>query len=433
MTYQRNRSGSDELPVVIVGAGPVGLTAAVHLAAEAQQVLVLERGATAGHAVRQWGHVRMFSPWRYNVDPIVKALLLDNGWREPNPDTLPTGDELVDELIVPMSQLPVLQGCVRYGLTVTGISRFGRDRLSDYRRGEAPFLVRVKDEDGVELDILARAVIDASGTFLNPNPLGAGGLPAIGEEEHSDRIYRGVPNLLGAERTRFAGQTTLVVGSGDSAFNALLGLASVSEDTPGTNILWGIRGEAPRFGGGAGDQLAARGALGAAVEDLVQSGTVEVVTNLRIEALQQSNGSLEILGNGVRVSGVDQIVGVTGYRPDVGMLRELRIDAHPSTESPTALGPLIDPNIHSCGTVPPHGARELGHPESQFYIIGMKSYGRAPTFLLLTGYEQARSVTAAIRGDWNAASELRLTLPETGVCNTDVPEAQPSEFTECSV
>jgi len=82
------------------------------------------------------------------------------------------------------------------------------------------------------------------------------------------------------------------------------------------------------------------------------------------------------------------------------------------------LAPLIDPNHHSCGTVPPHGVDELTHPELGYYAIGVKSYGRAPTFLLATGYEQARSVVAALAGDWEAARDVQLHLPETGVCSS---------------
>ena len=97
----------------------------------------------------------------------------------------------------------------------------------------------------------------------------------------------------------------------------------------------------------------------------------------------------------------------------------MRLDLDPAVESPRALAPLIDPNVHSCGTVPPHGAEELKHPDANLFVIGMKSYGRAPTFLMLTGYEQARSVVSAIAGDWEAARRVELVLPETGVCSTD--------------
>jgi hypothetical protein len=102
------------------------------------------------------------------------------------------------------------------------------------------------------------------------------------------------------------------------------------------------------------------------------------------------------------------------------MLRELRLELDPIVESPATLAPLIDPNVHSCGSVPPHGAAELRQPEKDFYIVGMKSYGRAPTFLMLTGYEQVRSVACALTGDWEGARDVQLVLPETGVCSSDV-------------
>ncbi|MCU1532931.1 MAG: flavoprotein [Arthrobacter sp.] len=107
------------------------------------------------------------------------------------------------------------------------------------------------------------------------------------------------------------------------------------------------------------------------------------------------------------------------FRPDLEILRELRLDLDPAVEAPTELGPLIDPEFHSCGTVAPHGAALLAHPDKDFYIVGMKSYGRAPTFLLATGYEQVRSVAAALAGDQAAADTVHLELPETGVCSSD--------------
>ena len=117
---------------------------------------------------------------------------------------------------------------------------------------------------------------------------------------------------------------------------------------------------------------------------------------------------------------VDRIIVATGQRPDLSLTRELRLDLDPWIESAKALGPMIDPNLHSCGSVPPHGHRELSHPEPGFYTVGVKSYGRAPTFLMVTGYEQVRSVSAAIAGDMEAADDVRLVLPETGVCSTQV-------------
>ena len=110
-----------------------------------------------------------------------------------------------------------------------------------------------------------------------------------------------------------------------------------------------------------------------------------------------------------------QLIVATGIRPDVSFLQEVRIALDPALECPSTLAPLIDPNEHSCGTVRPHGARELAQPEPGFYFAGMKSYGRAPTFLMLTGYEQARSIVADIAGDHEGAARIELILPDRGV------------------
>jgi hypothetical protein len=151
----------------------------------------------------------------------------------------------------------------------------------------------------------------------------------------------------------------------------------------------------------------------------VEDGKVQLVTGVQIEALRATGQGIIIVGEEQRIGPVDEIIAATGFRPDLSLTRELRLGLDSWLESPMALTPLIDPNIHSCGTVPPHGVEELLHPEANFYIVGMKSYGRAPTFLTLTGYEQVRSIVAALNGDWEAARNVELVLPETGVCSTD--------------
>ena len=271
---------------------------------------------------------------------------------------------------------------------------------------------------------LARAVIDASGTWSTPNPVGASGLPAAGEAEFRDRIAYGIPDILGRDRGAYAGKATLVIGSGHSAGNALLELARLAETEPRTSIMWATRGAdlARIFSGGDADQLPARGELGANVKELVDDGRVNLRTGFAVLALRAEDDRITVKGEaegGARWIGpFDRIIAATGQRPDLDLTRELRLDLDPWLESTKALGPLIDPNLHSCGSAPPHGHRELAHPEPGFYTAGIKSYGRAPTFLLLTGYEQVRSVAAALAGDLAAANDVHLVLPETGVCTT---------------
>jgi len=254
--------------------------------------------------------------------------------------------------------------------------------------------------------------------------VGANGLPAIGEREAADRIAYGIPDVLGAERSRYAGKRTLVVGAGHSAANALLDLAELARQEPGTALVWAVRSPALTrvFGGGDADALPARGALGTALRSLRDSGGMAFHAGLRITRIERDGGQLTVVGvdaegQAQRLPGIDEIICATGQRPDLALTHELRVKLDPWLESNEALGPLIDPNLHSCGTVRPHGHRELAHPEPGLYTVGVKSYGRAPTFLMATGFEQVRSVVAAIAGDLEAADRVELDLPETGVCN----------------
>lgn len=409
------------LPVAVIGAGPVGLAAAAHLVSRGETPLVLEAGPTVGASVLEWGHVRLFSPWGYNIDAAAAELLAADGWTPPAPDEYPTGRELVERYLAPLAATPSLAPHIRLDTRVLAVTRQGFDKMKTAGREAAPFLLHLRTASGDEDYALARAVIDASGTWRTPNPLGAGGLPAIGERALARRIFSGIPDVLGAHRARYAGRRVLVVGSGHSAFNTILDLGALAATAPGTAITWAVRRPTPGqiFGGGEHDLLEARGLLGARVRELVAAGALRLVTGFKVRRLDATAGGIAVHGERDVLPPVDEIVATTGFRPDLGILNELRLALDPAVESTTALAPLIDPNYHSCGTVRPHGAEELRHPEEDFYIVGMKSYGRAPTFLMLTGYEQVRSVTAALAGDWAGAGDVRLELPETGVCTLD--------------
>jgi pyruvate/2-oxoglutarate dehydrogenase complex dihydrolipoamide dehydrogenase (E3) component len=182
--------------------------------------------------------------------------------------------------------------------------------------------------------------------------------------------------------------------------------------------VWAIRRAelGTSLGGGAADQLPARGALGRAVRRLLDDGAVELVTGFQTEGLGR-DGDRVVVVDGRRSLVVDEVIAATGFRPDLALLGELRLELDDRVEAPRLLAPLIDPNVHSCGSVPPHGVDELSHPDAGVYVVGMKSYGRAPTFLLRTGYEQVRSIVAALAGDWESARQVELVLPETGVCS----------------
>lgn len=421
-----------ELPVVVIGAGPVGLAAAAHLLERGLEPLVLEAGESVGAAVASWGHVRLFSPWRYDVDAAARRLLEPAGWTSPDGDALPTGGELVEGYLAPLAATPEIASRLRTGTRVLAVARDGADKTRSLGRERAGYRVRTVDATGRVADVLARAVVDASGTFSTSNPLGVSGLPAAGEVEAASFVTGPLPDVLGADRGRFAGRHTLVVGMGHSAANTLLSLVELSESTPGTTVTWAIRGGSARrlFGGGTDDELPARGLLGTRLREAVDAGRLRLLTRVSIEQLVPSAGSVRVLGTAEHeplTLDVHAIVNATGFRPDLDMLREVRLDLDPVVEAPSALAPLIDPNQHSCGTVPPHGEQVLRHPDDGFYLVGMKSYGRAPTFLLATGYEQVRSVAAALAGDRAAADAVELDLPATGVCSSDLALAADGE------
>jgi glycine/D-amino acid oxidase-like deaminating enzyme len=408
-------------PVVVIGAGPVGLAAAAHLAERGVDFVVLESGPTVAAAIEEWRHVKLFSPWRYDIDSAARRLLDRAGWVEPDLETLPTGGDLIDAYLAPLTKTPELSGRIRYDVHVTAVTRLGFDRIRTAGREQAPYLIRLATGE----EITASAVVDAAGTWRKPNVLGGSGIPARGEFEVADAVAHALPDVLGRDRERFAGRRTAVVGAGHSAATTLLDLGELVAQVPGTEVVWVVRGTSQQrtYGGGDADELPARGALGSRLKRLVQSGRVELVSSFRTESISRTeDGRVELSAGDLRVL-ADTVVNSTGFRPDHDFVAELRLDLDPILGSTRALAPLIDPNKHSCGTVPPHGVDELAHPEPGYYAVGAKSYGRAPTFLLATGYEQARSVVAALAGDWDAARDVQLDLPETGVCSSNLAYA----------
>ncbi|TCO54096.1 thioredoxin reductase [Actinocrispum wychmicini] len=414
-----------ESPVVVVGAGPVGLAAAAEVAERGLPVVVLERGEHAGAAVTRWHHVRLFSPWSKLVAPAARRLLEPLGWRPPNGEDYPTGDEWARLYLRPLAE--ALGDRVRFGAEVVGVARRGRDRVVDAGRDAEPLTVHVRTAAGEER-VTARAVIDASGTWGSPNPLGGDGLPAIGEQAAGDRITYRIPNAA----DRYVGKHVVVAGAGHSALTALVAFAGLVERHPSTRVTWLLRRGAAVFGGGDADQLPARGALGSRAKAAVEAGHIAVVPGFRTFAVERDERLTLVSSDGERVEAVDEVVVLTGFRPDLTWLSEIRLALDATLQAPVGLAPLIDPNVHSCGTVPPHGVRELAHPEPNVFLAGMKSYGRAPTFLALTGYEQVRSIAAALAGDREAAERVELVLPETGVCGgTGLFDASPASSGGC--
>ncbi|CAD6005495.1 FAD-dependent oxidoreductase [Agreia sp. COWG] len=404
----------NELPVVVIGAGPQGLAAAAHLVDRGQAVLVFEAGETAAAGVSEWGHVRLFSEWGELVDAVAARLLGPTGWQTPTAG-YPTGAQWISGYLAPLAA--VLGEHIRYDSRVVGVSRRGRDRLVDAGRAEQPFTVHIEAADGTEYRVDARAVIDASGTWSSPNPAGADGLPALGEKAAADLLDYRIPDYR--MRTEYEGRHSVVVGSGHSAVTSVIALGRIARRDPATKVTWvlrrGVVGNT--FGGGVADELPARGQLGITAKEFVDAGLIDMVTGFRVEQIARDDDQAVLTSeDGRSLAAADHVAVLTGFRPDLSFLSELRLELDATLQAPIRIAAEIDPNLHSCGSVAATGARDLAQPEPDFYLVGAKSYGRAPTFLAMTGYEQVRSVVAELAGDHEAAARVELQLPDTGVC-----------------
>ena len=283
-----------ELPVVVIGAGPQGLAAAAHLLERGLEPLVLEAGDGPASAVAEWGHVRLFSPWPELVDQAAARLLAPGGWAAPG-QGYPTGAEWIAGYLRPLAE--ALGGRVLYGTRVTGVSRKGRDRLVDAGRGDQPFTVHITGQDGNERKLDARAVIDASGTWRQPNPAGADGLPALGERAAAGEglVRYQIPDFAAPEP--FAGRHTVVLGAGHSAATAVIELARIARANPGTRVTWALRRAtaSAATAGSATDELPERGALGIRAAKAVDEGTVTLVTGFRTERIRQDGAGKAVL------------------------------------------------------------------------------------------------------------------------------------------
>ncbi len=409
---------------VIIGAGPTGLSAGVHVKIRGVEPLILEKVPSVGSTIESWEHVAAFTPWRYVMDIKVTEILKKQGWKEPaDLEHLPRGREIIDQYLKPVAQLEELQGRIQYNAEVIGVSKAGYSKLHGLQeeRNKVPFRVHYKASDGTVHVVEADGVIDASGTLHNPNPIGVDGLPVLGEQENKSRIFYGIPHAEGKDKATYKGKTTMVLGGGHSAIGSALGILKLKEEDINTKVIWGLRskGIEKLLGGGINDELPARGAIGQAAKKAIDDGALELLQELKIERIEKIGDRLRLdaLVEGEKRSvKVDSIVVNTGFRPNLHMLSEVRLALDPAVEAPKILAPLVDSNFHSCGTVKPHGVDELSHPDKNFFMVGMKSYGRSTAFLMLTGYEQVRSIADEIVGNHKAARIIELNLPETGVC-----------------
>jgi len=391
--------------VAVIGAGPLGLEAALYARRLGHDVTLYERDTVAEN-VRRWGHVAMFSPWRMNTSPLARAELRRRGWSSPDPERFPSGRQFREGYLLPLSE--VLAGSMRTGVEVAGVARSGllkNEAVGGTLRSGRSFRLllrpRGRREEWAEADV----VIDASGVFGNPAALGHGGLPAPGEAALGSEINRGPPDVLGADLHRFAGKTVLVLGAGHSAATSVVALVRLQADEPSTRIVWCYRSErAAPLDEIPDDPLPGRSGLAREANRLAgeRPGGLEVVAGVMVESIERSKGRLliELAGpGGPRRIEADRIIACTGYRPDHSLSRELQSHFCYASEGSMRLAAKLLGASADCLAAPKGGPDLLRHPEPDFFVIGQKSYGRNPAFLIATGREAVRDLFRLADGE----------------------------------
>ena len=386
--------------IAILGAGPIGLEAALAAARRGDDFTVFESAASVGGHLRRWGHVRTFTPWAMNVSPRMRAAVPD----APSSDVLPTGAELADELLEPVAAQ--LAGRIRLRTRVLAIGREGllkHEAIGDPRRAARPFRLLLALPDGTGFagtggEAIERAdvVIDATGTYGTPNRLGDGGIDAVNERAFEDRIERFLPEL-DSDPGAWAGRTILLTGAGHSAQTAARQLAAFARDAPGTRVIWAVRRAEPGWGAVANDPLPERAALNAAAAELAggASDAVALRPGRVTEALHGRDGRIVVtLRNGAPEEvEVDRILALNGGVGDHALYRQLQVHECYATSGPMNLAAaLLGESGRDCLAVASHGPETLRNPEPGFFILGAKSYGRNSQFLLQAGWQQVDDV-----------------------------------------
>lgn len=394
-----------KVQIAILGSGPTGLEAALAAAECGLPFTVYEAGPVVASHVRSWGHVHLFTPWAMNVSPRMRSALEAVGLPVPDGDDCPTGDDLADRLLAPLAALASLAPNLRLSSRVVAVGREGllkHEEISSAVRAARPFRLLISDGEGRERVESATLVIDTTGTYSNPNLLGDGGIPAPGELALGGEIRRQLPNF--AQEADWAGKTILLVGGGHSAQTAVRDLARLAETAPGTRVIWVIRNAFHSCGADNSDALPERGRLLREAAEIANGGSpaIEARPGVAIEALAQTGGKIEVtLRSKAKTESltVDRILSLTGFVPDDRLYRQLQVHecyafAAPMKLSAALLGAAGGGG--DCLTQTSHGADTLVNPEPNFYILGIKSYGRNTNFLMRVGWEQVAEVFGRI-------------------------------------
>jgi thioredoxin reductase len=397
--------------VAVLGAGPIGLEAALYARRLGLAVTVYERGRVGEH-LQRWGHVRLFSPFGMNVTSLGRAAVQAEDPRHafPADGDLVTGREQLAAYLEPLAKTSLLSDCFRTNTSVLHIGRRGllkEDGVGDAQRGRRPFRLLVREGKDRERVEEADVVLDCTGTYGQHRSLGDGGIPAVGEATAEPQIVYGLDDVLGGRKTTYAGKNVMVVGGGYSAATTVCALADLAEEHPETWVIWLARGPRTqpikRVGG---DPLRERDRLAVRANALATrgDGNVEYHHQAVIEMIDfigQDRGfkvTARLAGK-ARTWEVDRLIANVGYTPDTGLYRELQVHECYASLGPMNLAAALLKHAGAdCLAIPAAGAAQLRNPEPNFFILGAKSYGRNSNFLLRNGFEQVREVFTLISG-----------------------------------
>lgn len=392
--------GDERTRVAVIGAGPVGLEAALQMTAAGFDTVVHERDTVAAN-VKRWGHVGLFSPFGMNSSEVGRLAV---GAGRPGDESLLSGDAFATKYLEPLARAVGLEAEIHEQSEVVAISRQAtwKHHLVG-RRGEAAdrFQLLIESAAGESVEV-ADVVLDCSGTWGNHNPIGAGGMFCPGERRVMESVDYQIPDIGGEEAGRFVGRQTLVVGSGHSAATAVVALAGLAAESPETGVTWITRGERDRpLEEMADDPLPARAELVDEANRLAtdDSSPVDWMPGVLVLAIDGQPGGLSVAvedrDHQRRVIAADVVLGLAGCRPDRSLYGELQIHECYATGGPIRLAAeLLGETSGDCLIQSAGGIETLQSPEPDFFILGAKSYGRDPRFLLRVGLEQIGLVVA---------------------------------------
>ncbi len=397
-----NEKGGPSVQVAVLGAGPVGLDAALAGLDAGYQVNVYEGAKSPSANVREWGHIRLFTPWSLNISPRMRryatrmdlSLEVDDGG-------FPTGHELADALLDPLWKRVFSESHLHLGSRVVAVGREGvlkHEEIGAPERGRRPFRILLRDPEGREWVEAADVVLDCTGKYGNPNTLGDAGIPAPGERELEAQIERRIPDLAKGAK-EWLGRTILLAGAGHSAQTAARDLAELASGRQDTRVLWAFRNPYPDWGAVENDPLPERQELTISAARLArgESAVVESLRGFVVDGLYRDNGRIGVRlrrpDGGTREIRVDRILALTGGVGDHTLYRQLQVHECYATSGPMKLAAaLLGSGAVDCLAQESHGVETLKSPEPNFFLLGDKSYGRNNTFLLRVGWDQVEEV-----------------------------------------